>query len=74
MAFDISVKHDLKKLKRQMTALEQKVYPQALVRTINRTAQSTKVASAKHIAPQMNSTQGGVKRRIDIIRANSRRL
>lgn len=74
MTFDINIQHDLKDLKRKMTALEQQVYPQAVVRTINRTAQSTKVASAKHIAPQMNSTQSGVKRRIDIIRANSKRL
>jgi len=74
MAFDVTVQHDLKKLRRQLTALEIKAYPAAVVRTINRTAESAKVASAKHIAPQMNSRQAGVKRRIQTVRATHKRL
>jgi hypothetical protein len=60
MSFDVTVQHDLKKLRRSLNALETKVAPQATVRTLNRVAESAKVASAKHIAPQMNSRQAGV--------------
>lgn len=65
MAFDITVSSDLKKLRRGLNALETKVAPQVTIRTLNRVAESAKVASARHIAPQMNSRQAAVKRRIE---------
>ena len=74
MAFDISITHDLKKLRRSLNALETKVAPQATVRTLNRVAESAKVASARHIAPQMNSRQAAVKRRIFTQKATFKRL
>lgn len=74
MSFDVTVQHDLKKLRRQLNALETKVAPQATVRTLNRVAESAKVASAKHIAPQMNSRQAAVKRRIFTQKATFKRL
>lgn len=74
MTFDITIQHDLKKLKRQLNALETKVAPQATIRTLNRVAESAKVASARHIAPQMNSRQAAVKRRIETQRATFKRL
>jgi len=74
MAFDVTVQHDLKKLKRQLSDLETKVAPQATIRTLNRVAESAKVASARHIAPQMNSRQAAVKRRIETQRATFKRL
>lgn len=74
MAFNISVQHDLKKLKRQLNDLETKVAPQATIRTLNRMAESAKVASSKHIAPQMNSRQAAVKRRIETQKATFKRL
>lgn len=70
MSFDVTIQHDLKKLRRSLTALEVKAAPQATVKTINRVAASAKVASAKHIAPQLGSRQAGVKRRIAIRRAS----
>ena len=74
MAFDVTVQHDLKELKRQLRDLETKVAPQATIRTLNRVAESAKVASARHIAPQMNSRQAAVKRRIETQRATFKRL
>ena len=74
MTFDISVTHDLKQLRRKLTALEREVAPQATVRTLNRVANSAKVASAKHIAPQMNSRQAAVKRRIETRKATRKTL
>ena len=74
MSFDVTVQHDLKKLRRSLNALETKVAPQATVRTLNRVAESAKVASARHIAPKMNSRQAGVKRRIQTQKATFKRL
>lgn len=74
MTFDITVQHDLKKLRRQLNTLETKVAPQATIRTLNRVAESAKVASAKHIAPQMNSRQAAVKRRIETQKATFKKL
>jgi hypothetical protein len=74
MAFDITIQHDLKKLKSSLNALETKVALQATIRALNRVAESAKVASAKHIAPQMNSRQAGVKRRISIRKATYKKL
>ena len=74
MTFDISVTHDLKQLRRKLTALEREVAPQAAVRTLNRVANSAKVASAKHIAPKMNSRQAAVKRRIETQKATRKTL
>ena len=74
MSFDITIQHDLKKLMQGLNALETKVAPQATVRTLNRVAESAKVASAKHIAPQMNSRQAAVKRRIETRKATFKTL
>jgi hypothetical protein len=74
MAFDITVQQDLKKLRRGLNALETKVAPQATIRTLNRVAESAKVASARHIAPQMNSRQAAVKRRIETHKATFKQL
>ena len=74
MPFDISIEHDLKKLRRQLGALEVKAAPQATVRTLNRVAESAKVASARYIAPQLGSRQAGVKRRIETRKATLQRL
>lgn len=69
MSFDVTVQHDLKKLKRSLNALETKAYPAAVVRTINRTAES-----AKHIASNIGSRQAAVKRRIETRKATFKRL
>ena len=69
VSFNITIQHDLKKLMRSLNALETKVAPQATVRTLNRVAESAKVASAKHIAPKMNNRQAAVKRRIALRKA-----
>lgn len=74
MTFDVSVERDLKSLKRGLTALEKDVVPQTTVRTLNRVADSTATASARHIAPLMGSRQAGIKRRIENRRANFKRL
>jgi hypothetical protein len=74
MSFDVTVQHDLKKLRRSLNTLESKVTPQATIRTLNRVAESAKVASARHIAPKMNSRQAGVKRRIQTQKASFKRL
>ena len=74
MPVDISVERDLKSLRRGLRALEKEVVPQATVRTLNRVAESAKVASTRHIAPQMGSRQAGIKRRIETRRASVRRL
>ena len=74
MAFDVTVQHDLKKLRRGLNALETKVAPQATIRTLNRVAESAKVASSRHIAPQMNSRQAAVKRRIETRKATFKQL
>ncbi len=74
MAFDITVQNDLKKLRRGLNALETKVAPQATIRTLNRVAESAKVASSRHIAPQMNSRQAALKRRIETRKATFKQL
>lgn len=74
MTFDLSVESDIKSLRRGLHALERQVVPEATVRTLNRVADSAKVASASHIAPQMGSRQAGIKRRIETRRASVRRL
>ena len=74
MTLDITIQHDLKKLMRGLNTLESKVAPQATVRTLNRVAESAKVASAKHIAPKMNSRQAAVKRRIETRKATFKTL
>lgn len=74
MPFDISIEHDLKKLRRQLGTLEVKAVPQATVRTLNRVAESAKVASAKYIAPQIGSRQAVIKRRIEARKATLQRL
>lgn len=74
MTFDLSVESDIKSLRRGLHALERQVVPEATVRTLNRVADSAKVASASHIAPQMGSRQAGIKRRIETRRASFKRL
>lgn len=74
MPFDVTIQHDLNKLRRQLSTLETKVAPQATIRTLNRVAESAKVASARHIAPQMNSRQAAVKRRIVTQKATFKKL
>ncbi len=74
MTFDITVQHDLKKLRRQLNVLEKQAVPKATVRTLNRVANSTKTASARHIAPQIGSRQAAVKRRIETRKSTFKRL
>ena len=50
MGFDVSVERNVKSLKRGLNALEKQVVPQTTVRTLNRVADSTATASARHIA------------------------
>jgi len=64
MSFEISITSELKQLQKQLTALEREVYPKAVARTLNRVAASSKAASAKHIAPQMNTKQADIKRKM----------
>ena len=64
MSFNISVESDLKQLYKQLTQLEKQAYPAAIARTLNRVASSVRSASAKHIAPQMNTKQADIKRRM----------
>jgi hypothetical protein len=74
MTFTISVKHDLKKFRKQMTVLEKQACLPATIRTLNRTAESAKVAGSRYVASQLGSKQAGVKRRIETIRATQKRL
>lgn len=74
MALDINIQHDLKKMKRDLNALEYKSMPRATVRTINVLAKKVKVASSKNIAGELGSRQAGVKRRINIHKASFKRL
>lgn len=74
MPIDISVESDLKRLRRGLSNLEKQAVPQATVRTLNRVAESTKSASARHIAQQMGSRQSAVKRRIETRKSTVRRL
>lgn len=74
MALNITIENDLKQLRRQLDAFERKAAPQATVRTLNRVAESAKVASTKHISPQLGSKQAGVKRRIETRKATLQRL
>lgn len=74
MSFNITVENDIKRLRRGLSTLEHKVTPQATVRTLNRVAESSRTASAKHIAPQMEVRQCDVKRRMKTIKANRKQL
>ncbi len=74
MIFNINIEHDLKKLQRDLTALEYKAAPRATVRTINMLAERAKVASAKSIAKDLGSRQAGVKRRITTRKASFKQL
>lgn len=74
MTFDINIQHDLKKLQRDLNALEYKAAPRATVRTINTLAERAKTVSAKHIAGELGSRQAGVKRRIITRKANFKQL
>jgi len=62
--FEISVESNLKQLQKQLSDLEKQAYPQAVARTLNRVAVSSKAASAKHIAPMMNAKQSDIKRKM----------
>jgi hypothetical protein len=64
MSFNISIESGLKQFQKQLNALEREAYPKAVARTLNRVAGSTKSASAKHIAPLMNTKQSDIKRRM----------
>lgn len=68
MSFGISIESNLKQFRKQLDALEQQAYPKAVVRTLNR------VASSKHIAPQMNAKQSDIKRRMVEAKAYPRKL
>lgn len=72
--FEISVESDLKKLQQQLSALERDAYPKAIARTLNRVAESSKVASAKHIAPLMNAKQSDIKRNMPLEKAYKNKL
>ena len=74
MSLGISVESDLKQFQKQLTALEQQAYPKAVTRTLNRVASSAKVASSKHIAPQMNAKQSDIKRRMVEAKAYPKKL
>ncbi len=74
MSFNISIKSDLKQLQGQLTKLERQTYPQAVARTLNRVAESSKSASAKHIAPLMNAKQSDIKRNMPIEKAYKNKL
>src|SRR5690606_36469290 len=74
MAMQVSVHGNLKRLKQGLSSLEKQAVPQATVQTLNRVAESAKVASAKHIAPKMNSRQAAVKRRIETRKATLKTL
>lgn len=64
MSFDISVTGDVKKLRRDLSNMQHHAVPRVTARSLNRTANSAKTASVKHISPLMNSRQAAVKRRI----------
>ena len=74
MPFNISIESDLKQFQKQLTALEREAFPKAVVRTLNRVASSAKVASSKHIAPQMNAKQSDIKRNMVIEKAYKNKL
>ncbi len=72
--FEISIGSELKQLSKQLKGLEKKAYPQAVGRTLNRVAVSSKSASSKHIAPQMNAKQSDIKRNMVIEKAYRNKL
>lgn len=74
MTLDVSVENDLKKLRQSLAALEKRAVPQATVRTLNRTAETVKTASVRHISPQLGSKQAGIKRRIETRKASLQKL
>lgn len=74
MSFDISVTGDLRRLRRDFGTLQHNVMPQVTARSLNRTAESAKTASVKHIAPLMNSRQSAIKRRILTQKAHPKQL
>jgi hypothetical protein len=74
LIMDISIQNDLKKLRQSLTALEKRAVPQATVRTLNRTAETVKTASVRHISPQLGSKQAGIKRRIETRKASLQKL
>ena len=74
MSFNISIESDLRIFQKQLNALEQQAYPQAVARTINRVASSVRTASAKHIAPQMNAKQSDIKRNMVIEKSYKNKL
>jgi predicted nuclease of restriction endonuclease-like (RecB) superfamily len=74
MSFEVTIQYNLKKLRWSLNALETKVASQATVRTLNRGRECQSFQSAKHIAPQLNSRQAAVKRRIQTQKASFKRL
>lgn len=74
MTMNVSIERDLKRLRRGLRDLEKQAVPKATVRTLNRVANSTKTASARHIAPQIGSRQAAVKRRIETRKSTFKRL
>lgn len=74
MTMNVSIESDLKRLRRGLRDLEKQAVPKATVRTLNRVANSTKTASARHIAPQIGSRQAAVKRRIETRKSTFKRL
>ena len=74
MSLNISIESNLKQFHKQLNELEKQAYPKAVARTLNRVASSAKVASAKHIAQQMNAKQADIKRRMVEDKAYPRKL
>lgn len=69
----ISVKHDLKRLKKDLTRMEQQVLPQALVRTLNRVGKSARREGLRNIAPLFGSNQREVGKHVHVTKAGRRR-
>ena len=74
MSIDITIQGDLKKLNRSLKDLQHDTYPKVAARTLNRVAESAKIAGAKHIASQIQSRQASVKRRIETRKSSYKKL
>jgi hypothetical protein len=69
----VSVKHDLKRLKRDLNRMERSVLPQALARTLNRVATSARKVALQNIAPLYKANQKEVRQHIHISKAGRRK-
>lgn len=67
---NVSVKHDIKRLSRDLTRKQKRDLPRAIVTALNKTAASVKTAVAKDITEATGIANQTVKKYLDIDKAN----